>query len=83
MCHIGIEHGRPTFLADDTSIFIAGNSANEVQMKINQTINTLTEWFEWNRLIYIYKIECLFVCLFVQPIKQETVLPIPPEPSRT
>jgi hypothetical protein len=46
-----IEHGRPTFFADDTSIFIAGNSANDVQRKINRTINALTEWFERNRLI--------------------------------
>jgi hypothetical protein len=46
-----IEHGRPTFFADDTSIFIAGISANDVQRKINRTINALTEWFERNRLI--------------------------------
>jgi hypothetical protein len=35
-------------------------------------------------LIYIYKIECLCVYLFVkEPIKQEPVLPIPPKHSRT
>jgi hypothetical protein len=37
----GIEHGRPTFFADDTSIFIAGNSANDIQRKMNETINKL------------------------------------------
>jgi hypothetical protein len=47
----GIEHGRPTFLADDTSIFIAGNSTNDIQRKMNETINKLTEWFERNRSI--------------------------------
>jgi hypothetical protein len=46
-----IEHGGPTFFADDTSIFIAGNSVNDVQSKINETINKLTVWFERNRLI--------------------------------
>jgi hypothetical protein len=39
------------FFADGTSIFIAGNNANVVQRKINETINKLTEWFERNRLI--------------------------------
>jgi hypothetical protein len=47
----GIEDGRPMIFADDTSIFIAGNSANDVQRKINKTINALTDRFEWNRLI--------------------------------
>jgi hypothetical protein len=28
--------GRPTIFADDTSIFLAGNSTNEVQRKINK-----------------------------------------------
>ena len=38
------------FFADDTSIFIAGNSANEIQRKTNETINKITEWFERNQL---------------------------------
>jgi DNA gyrase inhibitor GyrI len=46
-----IEHGRPTFFADDTSIFIAGNTANNVQSKIDEIINKLIEWFERNRLV--------------------------------
>jgi hypothetical protein len=46
----GIEHGKPTFFADDTSVFIAGNSTNEIQRKTNKTINKLTELFERNRL---------------------------------
>jgi hypothetical protein len=46
-----IEDGRPTIFADDTSIFLAGNSTNEIQRKINKIINTLTDWFERNRLI--------------------------------
>jgi hypothetical protein len=45
------EHGWPTFFADDTSILIAGNSSNNVQSKMNETINKLTKWFERNRLI--------------------------------
>jgi hypothetical protein len=48
---VGIEQGKPTFFADDTSIFISGNSVNVVQRKIDVTINKLTEWFERNRLI--------------------------------
>jgi UDP-N-acetylglucosamine 2-epimerase len=44
-------HGISTFFANDTSIFIAGNSANDIQRKMNKTINKLTEWFERNRLI--------------------------------
>jgi DNA gyrase inhibitor GyrI len=44
------EHGIPTFFVDDTSIFIAGNSA-DIQRKMNKTINKLTGWFERNRLI--------------------------------
>jgi hypothetical protein len=47
----GIEHGIPKFFADNTSIFIAGNSANDIQRKMNETINILTECFEKNRLI--------------------------------
>jgi UDP-N-acetylglucosamine 2-epimerase len=45
-----IERGKSTFFADDTSIFITGNSANEIQRKTNETINKLTVWFERNRL---------------------------------
>jgi hypothetical protein len=44
------EQGQPNF-ADDTSIFIAGNSVNAVQRKTSETINKLSEWFESNRLI--------------------------------
>jgi predicted GTPase len=46
-----IEQGKPTFFADNTSIFIAGNSPNAVQRKTSETINKLTEWFERNSLI--------------------------------
>jgi hypothetical protein len=37
------EHGRPTVFADDTSIFIAGSSANNVLSKINEIINKFIE----------------------------------------
>jgi hypothetical protein len=47
----GIEQGKPTFFADDTSIFISGNSVKVIQRKINATVNKLTEWFERNKLI--------------------------------
>jgi hypothetical protein len=46
-----IEAGRPTTFADDTSIFITGNNANDVKNKINATIDALTNWCEMNRLI--------------------------------
>jgi hypothetical protein len=46
-----IEHGIPTFFADDTSIFISGNSYKDTQKKMNELVNKLTEWFEKNRLI--------------------------------
>jgi hypothetical protein len=38
------------FFADDTSIFIAGSSANDIQRNMNKTINKLTGWFERNQL---------------------------------
>jgi hypothetical protein len=38
-----IDHGNPTFFADDTSFFITENGANEIQRKTNETINKLTE----------------------------------------
>jgi hypothetical protein len=40
----------PTFFSDDTSIYITGNSANDLQSKINETVTKLTEWFQRNRL---------------------------------
>jgi hypothetical protein len=46
-----IEYGRPTFFADDISIFISGKSINSVQGKVNETINKPTEWFSRNKLI--------------------------------
>jgi DNA gyrase inhibitor GyrI len=46
-----IEVGRPTTFADNTSIFITGNNANDVKNKINTTIDALTNWREMNRLI--------------------------------
>jgi hypothetical protein len=46
-----IEQGKQRLFADDTSIFIAGNSVNAVQRKSSETINKLTEWFERNSLI--------------------------------
>jgi hypothetical protein len=45
-----IEHGGPTYFADDTSIFIAGSNTNNVQSKINEMINKFIERFERNRL---------------------------------
>jgi hypothetical protein len=45
------EQGKPTFSAHDTSIFIAGNCVNAVQMNTSETINKLSEWFETNSLI--------------------------------
>jgi hypothetical protein len=45
---VGIEHGRPMFFADNTSIFIVGNSTNAIERKMNETINKLSEWFESN-----------------------------------
>jgi hypothetical protein len=37
-----IEAGRPMTFADNTSIFITGNNANEVKNKINTMIDALT-----------------------------------------
>jgi hypothetical protein len=36
-----IKHGKPTFFADDTSVFIVGNSVNNVQNKVDETVNKL------------------------------------------
>jgi hypothetical protein len=46
----GIEHGIPMFFDDDTSIFIAGNNANDIQRNMN---SKLTRWFERNQLLLI------------------------------
>jgi hypothetical protein len=62
-----IEHGRPTFFADDTSIFIAGSSDNNVQSKINEMINKFIEWFQRNRLV-INKVKTIAIS-FHQPQK--------------
>jgi hypothetical protein len=50
----GIEHGIPKFFADDTSTFIAGNNANDIQRNMNKTVNKLTGWFERNQLITVF-----------------------------
>jgi hypothetical protein len=34
-----IEHGKPTLFADDTTIFITGNSIDSVQSKVEETVN--------------------------------------------
>jgi hypothetical protein len=46
-----IEAGRPMTFADNTSIFITGNNANDVKNKLNTMINALINWCEINRLI--------------------------------
>jgi hypothetical protein len=69
-----IEYGKPTFFADDTSIFISGKSVYSVQGKINGTINKLTEWFNRNKLI-INK-EKTTAILFHQPQKIHFELPL-------
>jgi hypothetical protein len=40
----------PPFFAGDTSISITGNSANDIQRKMNEPINKLTEWFQGNQI---------------------------------
>jgi DNA gyrase inhibitor GyrI len=64
----------PTFFADDTSIFIAGNSVNNVQSKVNDTINKLTEWFEKSKLI-INKAKTMAIS-FHQPQKVHFECPL-------
>jgi hypothetical protein len=54
-------------------IFLAGNSTNEIQRKINKTINTLTDWFERNRLI-INKEKTIAIS-FHHPQKMQFVCP--------
>jgi hypothetical protein len=55
------------FFADDTSIFIAGSSTNNVQSKINEMINKFIEGFERNRLV-INKAKAIAIS-FHQPQK--------------
>jgi hypothetical protein len=45
-----LEPGIPTFFVNDTSIYIIGNSADDIQRKVNETINKLTECFQRNQL---------------------------------
>jgi hypothetical protein len=68
------EDGRPTIFADDTSIFLSGKSTNEIQRKINKTINILIEWFEQNRLI-INKEKTIAIS-FHHPQKVKSVGPL-------
>lgn len=42
---------KPTFFADDTSVFISGHSIHSIQTEVDTTMNQLVEWFERNRLI--------------------------------
>jgi ribosomal protein L31E len=69
-----IEYGRPTFFADDTSIFISAKSVNRVQGKVNVTINKLTEWFNRNKLIINQ--EKTTAILFHQPQKVHFEFPL-------
>ncbi|PNF35448.1 hypothetical protein B7P43_G04120 [Cryptotermes secundus] len=69
-----IKEGRPTLFADDTSIFLAAKNASDAQRKINKTINTLTDWFERNKLI-INKEKTVAIS-FHQPQKIQTEYPL-------
>jgi hypothetical protein len=42
---------KTNIISKEGSFFIAGNSVNDIQRKMNKTINKLTGWFERNRLI--------------------------------
>jgi hypothetical protein len=68
-----IKDGRPTFFADDTSIFLAATNASDVQKKINKTINGLMDWFERNKLV-INKGKTVAIS-FYQPQKKQTEYP--------
>jgi hypothetical protein len=46
-----LKPGIPAFFADDTSIYITGKSANDIERKMNETINKLKEWIQRNRLL--------------------------------
>ena len=46
-----LKQGKPTFFADDTSIFISGHCLNNIQTGIDNTVTQLLEWFENNKLI--------------------------------
>jgi hypothetical protein len=37
---------KPTFLADDTNIFICENNINAVQDNVDTTVKQLLRWFE-------------------------------------
>jgi hypothetical protein len=42
-----MEDRIPMYFADDTSIFIAGNSANDIQRKMNKTIKKQQGGLKW------------------------------------
>jgi hypothetical protein len=69
-----IEYGGPTIFADDTSIFFSGSNVNNVQGKIDKTINVLTDWFERNRLFI--NIEKTIAIAFHQPQKTHVQYPV-------
>jgi hypothetical protein len=68
-----IEAERPTTFADDTSLFITGNSANDVKNKIDTTINALTNWCDMNR--FIINKEKTVAISFHQPQKVQVESP--------
>ena len=41
-----VKYVKPTFFADDTSIFIYGNNISVVQANVDTTVNQLLWWFE-------------------------------------
>jgi len=41
-----VKYVKPTFLADDTNIFICENNINAVQDNVDTTVKQLLRWFE-------------------------------------
>ena len=43
--HIGLTHAKPTFLANDTSVFLSDLNYNNISSKLENTITQLLNWF--------------------------------------
>jgi hypothetical protein len=43
-------YAKPVVYADDTSVLINANNLNDLQTKVNFTLNYMSEWFSVNGL---------------------------------
>ena len=45
-----INHGSTHLYADDTAITLTAKTFNDLEYQMNSTLNTLSDWFAYNKL---------------------------------